>query len=341
MGKTKLRKITKANITHISFVPKAANKQHFLIVKADDGALNWQMETPILKTDEEKRLVTGIVYEPDVVDTQGEFMEADAIEEAAHAFLVKHGATDIRHNFVTNEKVAIVESSVAKADYELDGVPIRKGTWTITAKIGDDALWEGIKQGEYTGFSMGGEGIREEVILEDGEVLKEDDTTASAAKEAAGFFAVVKNYFTSARGEAEKPQAEPLIKAGRTFSGANEAKIRAAYEALGGLLQETAEDKADENDEEAEIMKKEDIEAIIKETLAPLCAKVEALEKEETPIEAEGLTKEALDAILKEALAPMETRITQIEKARGLSRQASDEAIMIEKEEEPFNYVQI
>lgn len=203
MSKTKLKKITKANITHVSFVPKGANGQDFLIVKEEGITPNLQVESPIIKTDDDKRLVTGVVYAPGVVDSQGEFMEAEAIEEAAHEFLAKHRNTDVRHNFIANEGVEIVESAVAKADYELDGVPIKKGTWTITAKVGDDKLWQGIKKGEYNGFSMGGTGIREEVIIDNESVKKEN--TEPVAEEAMGFFAAMKNFF--AGGE------KPVVKA--------------------------------------------------------------------------------------------------------------------------------
>lgn len=410
MSKRKLKKITKANITHVSFVPKGANGQDFLIVKADGVTPNLQVESPIIKVDDDKHLVTGVVYAPDVVDSQGEYMEAEAIEEAAHEFLSKHGGADVQHSFVTNEDVEIVESSVAKADYELDGVPIAKGTWTITTKVKDDKLWEGIKKGEYNGFSMGGTGIREEVTVEDGKVTKEDET-GSVSNDEKGLFAVLKSYFTGSEKPVTKADEkvnlivdfkgldvsnkisnynwelsdavrkilqstetnkrelvaqqidnyknfvlgeiddvgvkkaaelfrEPVEKAGKSLSSANAAKVKAAHEALSELLSITEETKEEEE------VKKEELEAIVKEAVAPLAAKVEALEKGETapatePAGAESITKEDMAAIIKEALAPLEERVAGVEKARGVSRQLDGEPGSITKEDRPFSGVQI
>ena len=409
MSKTKLKKITKANITHVSFVPKGANGQDFLIVKEDGVTPDLQVESPIIKMDDDKRLVTGVVYAPGVVDTQGEFMEAEAIEEAAHEFLAKHRNTDVRHSFVTNEGVEIVESAVAKADYELDGVPIKKGTWTITTKVKDDKLWEGIKKGEYNGFSMGGSGIREEVIVEDGDVIKAENEPV--ADEAMGFFAAMKNFFTGgdkplakaddtknslvvdfkARVMSDKISdygwalsdairkilqseennkkelvaqqldsyksfvlseiddvgikkaaelfAEPVEKAGKSLSAANAAKIKAAHIALSELL-----NLAEKNGEEVEV-KKEELEAIVKEAVAPLAAKLEALEKGEKETaapEAEGIAKDDMTAIIKEALTPLEERIASVEMARGVSRQMAGENQAIEKTaDSPFAGIEI
>lgn len=170
----KLKKITEAHITHISFVPKGANGQDFLIVKTARKAPDLVCESPILKLDEEKRLVTGVVYVPDTVDSQGEFMEADAVEKAAHEFMISSAQMDERHSFMANKKVRVVESCVTKSDSEIDGRAIRKGTWIITARVEDDRLWNAVKNGEYRGFSMGGTGTREEVEEEEYEVTREE-----------------------------------------------------------------------------------------------------------------------------------------------------------------------
>lgn len=402
MSKKKLRKITKANITHVSFVPKGANGADFLIVKADGEAPNWQFEAPILKLDEDKRLVTGIVYAPSVVDSQGEFMEADAIEKAAHDFMINHRHTDLKHNFVENDGVSVVESFVAKSDFLLDDAPIVKGTWLLTTKVSDDKLWSGIKKGEYKGYSMGGTGVREEVEVDDDAISKNES----------GLFALLKDFFGGAKvekattsqesalvvdfkakalankindglsdarwaladamrdileSEAEDKKAligqqidsykayvlseldsmgvkkmaealsEPLEKAGKALSTANQTKIKAAYESLGELLSMTGDNQ---NEEELD-MKKEDLEAVIKEAISPLNAKIEALEKvqgdqliaQTEPVE---ITKEDLGISIQEALAPLTERIAKIEAARGTSNQMTQDYQSIEKGNEPI-----
>ena len=183
----KLKKITKANITHVSFVPKGANGTDFLIVKDESTTPDMQFESPIIKVDEEQRLVTGVVYAPNIVDSQGEFMEPDAIEKAAHEFMANYRNTDVKHNFITNKDVDVVESYVAKADFELDGSKITKGTWIITTKVEDDKLWEGIKKGDYKGYSMGGSGIREEI--------EDNGAQTSVTKDEKGLFSILKSFF--------------------------------------------------------------------------------------------------------------------------------------------------
>ena len=42
---------------------------------------------PISKSDEDKRIVTGVVLEPETIDAQGDTIPAQVIEKAAHQFL--------------------------------------------------------------------------------------------------------------------------------------------------------------------------------------------------------------------------------------------------------------
>ena len=71
-----MNEISDAKIAFISLVDRAANQKKFLIVKADNYNANFTMTGEILKADCEKHTVTGIVYEPDTEDAQGDFMTA-------------------------------------------------------------------------------------------------------------------------------------------------------------------------------------------------------------------------------------------------------------------------
>ena len=44
-----------------------------------------------------------------------------------------------------------------------DGEKVAAGSWLMTVRIHDDALWAAVKAGKYTGFSIRGTAIREEV----------------------------------------------------------------------------------------------------------------------------------------------------------------------------------
>jgi DNA adenine methylase len=109
---------------------------------------------PLMKVQVEKRIVTGIVLEPERVDLQGDIYDADTIEESAHNFL-----KDVRQMGVMHKQFGkdlhVVESYIAPVDFELEGKKIKKGTWLLAAKVMDDAIWNAIKNKEITGFSIG------------------------------------------------------------------------------------------------------------------------------------------------------------------------------------------
>lgn len=147
-------RMTDVKIKFISLVTKAANKKKFAIIKSDNGAI--EIESFIFKQDEDKRLITSIVYEPDVKDAHGDYMTAEDIEKAAHDFMTTYGeGADIQHDD-KKANVDIVESWVAKTDTVIGGQFIKKGTWVATAKVNDDEIWDAVKKGRITGFSMGG-----------------------------------------------------------------------------------------------------------------------------------------------------------------------------------------
>ena len=103
----------------------------------------------------EQRLVSGVVYEPDFVDSQDEFASAEEIEKAAHNFLVKFRTIKRQHEEVRKD-IDLVESFIAPVDMKVNEEIIKKGSWVITVKIHSDEIWEDVKNGNITGFSMGG-----------------------------------------------------------------------------------------------------------------------------------------------------------------------------------------
>lgn len=154
----KAREIKNAKISFVSLVDKAANKREFLITKAQDGKADWEAVGRIIKADGSTHHVTGVVYEPMTEDTQGDFMSAESIEKTAHDFLKNGEGCDLQHDFKLQKGVSVVESWIAKADFEIGGEKVTKGTWLMTAEISDKSLWDKIQKGEITGFSMGGKG---------------------------------------------------------------------------------------------------------------------------------------------------------------------------------------
>lgn len=150
--------ISDAKITFVSLVDKAANKHEFLITKAADGQADFQSFGRIIKSDTESHYVTGIVYEPMVEDTDGNYMTEEEITKAAHWFMKNSGEADVQHCFQKADGVEVVESYVAKCDMEIEGQTIQKGTWLMTMEVTDADIWDSIEKGAITGFSMGGKG---------------------------------------------------------------------------------------------------------------------------------------------------------------------------------------
>lgn len=180
MPKGKIEKsyeMTDAKISFVSLVGKAANKKRFIITKSEDGAASFQTYGRILCADSESHFVTGIVYEPMVEDTQGNFMTEEEITKAAHWFAKNGNQVDLQHSFEPLENAVVVESSVTKCDMELEGQEIKKGTWLMTVEITDPEIYEAIQKGDITGFSMGGTGTYslEDVDISGEPVAKDEE----------------------------------------------------------------------------------------------------------------------------------------------------------------------
>ncbi len=158
--------ITDAKISFVSLVGKAANKKQFLITKSENGAASFSTFGRILKADADSHFVTGIVYEPMVEDSQGNYMTEEEITKAAYWFAKNGNQVDLQHCFQKCDGAAVVESYVAKCDMEIEGEAIKKGTWIMTMEISDTDVWESIQKGDITGFSMGGVGVYSEEDVE-------------------------------------------------------------------------------------------------------------------------------------------------------------------------------
>jgi hypothetical protein len=127
--------------------PAQLEKRHVRIVKA---------EAPT-----EDRTTFGIVMEPDVTDSQGHTQDAAAIWEAMCRFNVDFRNVGLQHQRLVNDRVKILESYVARVDMSLHGVDVKAGTWLMTMRYDDEAIWAKVKSGEITGYSIGGTGMEE------------------------------------------------------------------------------------------------------------------------------------------------------------------------------------
>lgn len=194
-GITKAYAISDAKISFVSLVDKAANKKQFLITKAtEEGKKNFVTKGRIIKADTDSHFVTGIVYEPMVEDSHGNYMTEEEITKAAYWFAKNGNSVDLQHCFVKCEDVAVVESYIAKCDMEIEGQPVKKGTWLMTVEVTNDEIWDAVEKGEITGFSMGGVGVYSEEDVDLSTIEKADEPKGLLKKlaKALGFEVVEK-----------------------------------------------------------------------------------------------------------------------------------------------------
>jgi len=130
-------------------------------VEAADAA-TFAKSIPLIKgvDPDDERYVLGVVLEPEVVDAQGDIYSPEEIRQAAHRFMEEFGGLGLMHRMRVNGQVKVLESYVAPVDFAVGEVSVRKGTWLLAVRILSDALWEQVKSGELTGFSIGGSARR-------------------------------------------------------------------------------------------------------------------------------------------------------------------------------------
>ncbi len=113
-----------------------------------------------------RRITLGVVLEPDDTlakpDLQGDVMKAIDIELSAHQWMIDSQAGGEMHATVV-KGAKPVESYLAPCDFEVetaDGVEkVLKGSWVLAMQWPQEQ-WEKIEKGEYTGYSVGGQGVR-------------------------------------------------------------------------------------------------------------------------------------------------------------------------------------
>lgn len=390
------RELKNAKIGFVSYVDKAANKHQFFLTKsAGSPTFEKNVKLFINKADEAQKLVYGLVYEPGVEDSQGDYMEAEEIEKAAHGFLKDARNIDEQHDFKAGVG-EIVESYIAPTDFEIGDQKIAKGAWVLVTKASDD-VWEKIQKGDITGYSMAGTA----------EAIEKNDSESSnnhQDDEMTGFFNTLKSFFSKSKitkgvvsdryqqGFAQrnfwaaqdalnsalfswdsyadrrvfetdpdkikealtefsaivqeilasedivKAMGEPpteIAKAGKAISSANMKQIKAAYKALGDLIQ------LDASGGDGSEVKKEDFEKVLGEKLDPITKRLDAIEKADKGIDEQDDDSEEEKAIMKSLsdlldgkLQPINDRLDAVEKSRGISRQSEPKEEDVTKSED-------
>ncbi len=129
----------------------------------------------VMKSDDESRLVFGwanVAVRVDgeqIVDWQEDAIDTEELEKAAYEYVADFGTAGEMHRRGGIGRV--IESIVfTKEKADALGIPadaLPQGWW-IGFKIEDDEVWEKIKSGEYSMFSIEGKAIREPMKGDEG-----------------------------------------------------------------------------------------------------------------------------------------------------------------------------
>ncbi len=136
-------------------------------------------EVPIIKVDDEKQIVYGVVLDPYIVDTQGDWIPPAEVEKTAHDWMKDSRTIGLGHK--QEAQATPVESYLLPypdaEDYRkaMHGEPhriikfkigegfVHSGSWVLATKVEDPATWELVKSGELGSYSIGGRGERTEI----------------------------------------------------------------------------------------------------------------------------------------------------------------------------------
>ncbi|MBN7275096.1 DNA methyltransferase [Ligilactobacillus pobuzihii] len=310
-----MRQLKNVTVTHVSYVDKAANKRSFLLTKADGKPNFTKQVKPLIKEDDPQKLVYGVVYEPDVEDSQGDSMGAAEIEKAAHGFMENYQQIDKQHDFTTHAG-QVVESYIAPADMEIGMQTVTKGTWVLVTKATDE-IWDAIQKGDYTGYSLAGQAE----VLE--KSTKDDFTNRKPMNDVVIAMRVFgDNVDNIVYGGSDYPDITSKLTA--ILQEADEFKEVIQGISPNGVQKQGKVTKALKSlfkpNKEADEMEAKEMQELITKALEPVNNKLEELEKDQEPKETKTPTAkidaEGVAEAVKKAVEPLSDRLEKLEKAR-------------------------
>lgn len=174
--KNPLSEITKTTIEELEsmILPEEIKKSHADAVDAyarnlvgmtkQVRLLKYETRDATQEGEEEERFVLGEVLVPDEDDSQEDTYDVETVRRAAHYFMEYSPVIGLMHErALSRAKVRVLESYIAPVDMDIEGRFVKKGTWLLGARIVDDMLWESVKAGTFTGWSIEGTAIAEEI----------------------------------------------------------------------------------------------------------------------------------------------------------------------------------
>jgi len=129
-----------------------------------------EVEGKVVKVDADQNLVFGWAYVSidksgeQVVDHSGDIIDPDDLETAAYVFNLQFRESGVMHE---GESVGKLVESLAVTPSKLEAMGLQKDAlhqgWWLGFYIEDDGIFEKVKRGEYSMFSIQGRAVRENV----------------------------------------------------------------------------------------------------------------------------------------------------------------------------------
>jgi len=127
------------------------------------------MQKTITKKSDELREITSAVLVPEEGDWHGDIYSNEEVHKAERNFSKYCKKANLQHNKQLDEDMAqFVESYILPEDMICDGRVVKKGTWLATMKVKSDALWDEVKKGTFTGFSIGCKALHQAIAKSKG-----------------------------------------------------------------------------------------------------------------------------------------------------------------------------
>jgi len=114
---------------------------------------HFQKTASIKAVDEDERTATAAVLVPTELDHQADFLRPEAVER----FFSDDVETGVMHAAFPNEAATLERSEVIDEPETIGDEEFPPGTWVARRRYEDDELWQLVKDGVLTGFSIGGD----------------------------------------------------------------------------------------------------------------------------------------------------------------------------------------
>lgn len=110
----------------------------------------------IFKANAERREITAPVLLPETVDAHGDIYSEEEVLKACRNFNEFCRKSNLQHSVqLEKDDLEFIESYVTMSKTVIDGKEYPKGTWMLTGKCHSDIIWESVKNGTFTGWSIG------------------------------------------------------------------------------------------------------------------------------------------------------------------------------------------